>query len=100
MPVNRIVNSLPAELNQFPYQVSISLAGVWGVPFAIAQNSICSGSIIDPRWILTSAFCVYELSPKSRIMVQAGKNFVNEANEPYQQNRFVSKTYIHPSYPG
>ncbi|KAF7996817.1 hypothetical protein HCN44_002463 [Aphidius gifuensis] len=100
MPVNRIVNALPAELNQFPYQVSISLAGVWGVPFIISQNPICSGSIIHPRWILTSAYCVYELTSKDRILVQAGKNFINEATEPYQQNRFVNKVYLHPSYPG
>lgn len=44
----RITNGQAASDGQFPYQVGLSLNGVW-----------CGGSLISTTYVLTAAHCVY-----------------------------------------
>ena len=49
--IGRIVGGKDAKDGEFPWQVSIrNLAG-------IGYSHFCGGSIIDKKWILTSAAC-------------------------------------------
>lgn len=54
----RITNGEEASLNQFPYQVSITLSSSYLVFRKKTWN--CGGSILSSNWILTAAHCVQE----------------------------------------
>uniref|UniRef100_A0A673G5C2 Coagulation factor VII, like n=1 Tax=Sinocyclocheilus rhinocerous TaxID=307959 RepID=A0A673G5C2_9TELE len=54
----------------------------------------CGGVILDCRWILTAAHCVWEKDP-TLLQVTVGKKLLDEGTE---QIRKVSKVFIHPWY--
>ncbi|XP_058055202.1 serine protease SP24D-like [Anopheles bellator] len=67
---SRIVGGSIASEGQFPYQVAL-LRG---------SSLSCGGSIIDARWVLTAAHCVYSgnaVVPASAITVLAGTTNLN-----------------------
>lgn len=54
-PQPRIVGGRDAEINQFPYQISLRLY----------NQHICGGSIISKNYIITAAHCVSTFSGNS-----------------------------------
>ncbi|XP_053680075.1 brachyurin-like [Anopheles nili] len=89
----RIIDGTLANVHEFPYQVSMQ----WNFNNGSRPRHFCSGSIINPNWILTAAHCSPELSSDGWIEVVAGVN--NIANEESSvQRRNVTRFVQHPRY--
>ena len=54
----RIRGGSDAEVGEFPYIISIRR-------IANAFKHMCAGVLVDPQWVLTSAFCVSEVGTYS-----------------------------------
>ncbi|XP_055599208.1 collagenase-like [Uranotaenia lowii] len=79
----RIVNGNFAVLGQFPYfaQIFLTVDGF---------NSLCGGSIISNRWILTAAHCADGVS---RFQIFVGSVEITKGTQYFFQEK-----YIHPNY--
>ncbi|KAJ8687274.1 hypothetical protein QAD02_023068 [Eretmocerus hayati] len=91
---NRIVGGENAQPGEFPHQVSLQ----WGLPPILPLSHLCGGSIINENWVMTAAHC-----PKGVLFgglwVKAGKHYIGTYEQSEQTVR-VSKSYVHPEYPG
>ncbi|XP_060530972.1 trypsin-2-like [Cylas formicarius] len=83
-PSHRIIDGTPANITDFPYQVSIQFNG----------SHECGGSIINPRYILTAAHCFVDLSPNIEVSVIAGTSTWATGG----QKRTVVNTTFHDEY--
>ena len=56
-PLNRITGGQDAGLNEYPWQAEIQTLqdGLW--------TYLCGGSIILDSWIITSAYCMFNMTP-------------------------------------
>jgi len=80
----RIVNAVPAELNQFPYQVSVrSIAG--------SNASLCGGSVLSSHFVLTAAHCT---KGYSRFEIGFGSTLLNSPQ--FKMTSFSKKE--HPNF--
>lgn len=89
--VDRIVGGVNANINEFPYQVSLR---------TIADNHhFCGGSIISDRHILTAAHCVFgSIRPPYRnVRVYAGSSSSKSVNG---SAHLVKRIDVHPKYTG
>uniref|UniRef100_A0A2S2Q3B9 Coagulation factor IX n=1 Tax=Sipha flava TaxID=143950 RepID=A0A2S2Q3B9_9HEMI len=64
---SRIVGGENSSPGEFPWQISLQLITGW------TARHICGGSVINEKWVLTAAHCVYGLS-KDLLSVVAGKH--------------------------
>ncbi|KAG5334118.1 TRY7 protein, partial [Acromyrmex charruanus] len=64
----RIVDGTPTIITKHPYQVSIHYK----------DKLTCGGSIINERWILTAAHCVYGEKTLSVFKVRVGSTYYNK----------------------
>jgi len=89
--IGRIVGGKDAKDGEFPWQVSIrNLAG-------IGYSHFCGGSIIDKKWILTSAACCLNQFTWVIHVVAGGiELFITEEEE--EQRRDAAQTIMHPNY--
>lgn len=82
--VRRVIGGTDAAAHAWPWQVLI-LNG---------SSLYCSGSIISPTWILTSAHC---LDKTYNTLVYVGRHGVNE-KDTHEQKLQVKEHSIHPNY--
>ncbi|XP_044757149.1 trypsin-3-like [Coccinella septempunctata] len=77
-----IAGGEPADIKDFPYQVSLRLG-----------NAKCGGAILNEKYILSAAHCTYDVDPKE-IMVRAGSNLLNSGGVVIA----VDATFQHESF--
>lgn len=85
-----IINGQNAEANQFPFHVGL-------IRHMESGNTLCSGSLISRRSILTSASC---LTGAERVSVFLGAQDMTSNTERYQARLRVNPPnyIIHPDY--
>ncbi|PSN50402.1 hypothetical protein C0J52_08570 [Blattella germanica] len=81
----RIVGGIPADITNFPYQVS----------FEWYEQHWCGGSIISPNYVLIAAHCVRGKSLSS-IRIRAGTSIKQQGGSIHAISQVVS----HPNYVG
>merc|ERR1712215_405377 len=86
---NRIHGGSDAEVGEFPYIISIRR-------IANAFKHMCAGVLIDPNWVLTSAFCVSEVGTYSIDAVGGEHNLIIPS--AHEQIRGVESIIRHPNY--
>ncbi|XP_017775838.1 PREDICTED: chymotrypsin-1-like [Nicrophorus vespilloides] len=80
----RIVGGMVAEDGKYPYQVSIRMWNVY---------HFCGGSILNDRWILTAAHCVYN-QKFDNMTVVVGTNSLSKGGVEHEIESIVA----HPFY--
>lgn len=88
----RIVNGSKADLNSFPYLVSLGRAITNRYN---NQSHYCGGALINSRWVLTAAHCISDFKPK-KLLVAMGSNDRNRMRAIVE----ASSTVVHPDYSG
>uniref|UniRef100_A0A2M4D106 Putative serine proteinase n=1 Tax=Anopheles darlingi TaxID=43151 RepID=A0A2M4D106_ANODA len=89
----RIIQGTIASDHEFPYQVSLQ----WNFNNGSRPKHFCSGSILNPNWILTAAHCEGGFTRDGWIEVVAGvKNIAIE--DSAEQRRNVSRFVQHERY--
>ncbi|XP_054435538.1 coagulation factor IX [Pteronotus mesoamericanus] len=86
-PINdftRVVGGEDAEPGQFPWQVILNGK----------VDTLCGGSIINEKWVVTAAHCI---KPGDTITVIAGKHNI-EVKEETEQKRNVVRILLHHNY--
>lgn len=91
LPTYKIIGGTTADVNQFPYQVSVQFQ------FQSQQKHICSGSILSAEWIITAAHCITEVPSFGFKVVEAG---TEDLSDIFKQNVKVQKEIVHPLYKG
>ncbi|KAJ8942812.1 hypothetical protein NQ318_022826 [Aromia moschata] len=84
----RIVGGSPANITDYPYQVSVLYSG----------SHACGGTIISEKYILTAAHCTYDVTA-SELSIRAGSSYHNSGGQVvavsniYQHSQFNIDTY-------
>jgi secreted trypsin-like serine protease len=86
-----IVGGQPTEPGEYPWQA-----------FLLIGNRVCGGVLIQPRWVLTAAHCVWiddatgQVAPGD-VTVFLGKHDISRF-EPTEQALGVTQVVVHPTY--
>lgn len=88
--IGRIVGGEVAEMNEFPWQVSLRSLG------AVGATHFCGGSIIDANWVVTAAHCCSGQSSLTMHVVAGGIEL--NTNEGVEQRADVDEIIMHPDY--
>ena len=94
----RIINGIPANLGEFPWQAQLITFWVDG------DTHLCGGTLISSKHVLTAAHCFVNwitnmAIPKEEIKVITGRLSIYDY-EPQQVTSKVAKIIIHPDYSG
>jgi uncharacterized membrane protein len=89
---SRIVGGEPADILDYPWQVSLQLQPQFG------GGHFCGGSVINNEWILTASHCLVwddvDLMPH-HIRIRAGFSLLNSTEGSYYN---VAEFILHPDY--
>nr|ATU82435.1 venom S1 protease 23 [Lethocerus distinctifemur] len=85
----RIVGGKPAEENEYPYLVRVSMDTSWGVA------NICGGTIVTNYHVLTASHCTTDVD--AQYYVTTGQHIVNLPSNRSRMYR-VEKVINHPEY--
>lgn len=85
------LGSTPAAPNQFPFLVAIYFKLI--MDGELWQAPLCTGSILNNRWIITAADCVYRVEEPNFFMVAGRQNFT-ESGTIYH----IESIHVHPDF--
>ena len=86
MRKTRITGGSETEINEYP----------WMAYVATRHGSMCGGSLISDRWVVTAAHCA--LVHHDDIRVDLGQHDVTSATEAVLVRKYVAEIHIHPAY--
>lgn len=90
---NRMENGVPAAPDQFPFQVMINTTSTYQNVTYIQHT--CTGTILNERWILTSATCV-AWNPQSALSLELGAQHLKGDGIRYD----IEQIIVHPEFAG
>jgi secreted trypsin-like serine protease len=89
----RIVNGLPAQHGEFPWQISLRFS-----PYAFFQRQhICGGTLIAPGWVLCAAHCFGSSKNPSKFRVRVGE-WHQKDDDRTEKDIAVSKIIVHSQF--
>jgi secreted trypsin-like serine protease len=92
-PRARVVHGVQADRGQWPSAVSLSVVKQGG-----RAAALCAGTVIDSRWILTAAHCIFDRHRGGVKSVRAVTAFA-KSNVPRQgETRRVKAVVAHPDF--
>ena len=92
-PRARVVHGVQADRGQWPSAVSLSIVKEGG-----RAASLCAGTVIDSRWVLTAAHCIFDTPGGGVKSVRAVTAFA-KSNLPRQgEVRRIKSLIAHPGF--
>ncbi|KAK4878209.1 hypothetical protein RN001_010715 [Aquatica leii] len=76
---DRIVGGFPANISDYPYQVSLR---------TLLNEHFCGGSILNQLWVLTAAHCLAQTTA-ANTMVVVGTNSLSSGGTRYNVSKFI-----------
>ncbi|CAL8078739.1 unnamed protein product [Orchesella dallaii] len=92
LPHPYIVNGKDAEKNEFPWQVSLQLHS--------KSSHRCGGSILNDRYILTAAHCLYRnaYTSKQKMKIIVGDYILDTEKDGEHEEFEIEKIIVHYNY--
>jgi hypothetical protein len=85
----KVLGGSDTDISLYPWQV-----------FLVAGNSLCGGTIIDDKWILTAAHCLFDAREReiSSVVMQVIAGMTNPFDSAQGEVYFVRNVIIHKDY--
>jgi secreted trypsin-like serine protease len=92
-PRTRVVHGVQADRGQWPSAVSLSIHKEGG-----RAASLCAGTVIDSRWILTAAHCIFDRRRGGVKSLRAVTAFANSNVPRRGEARRIKSVVVHPDF--
>ncbi len=92
-PTTKIVGGQPTQISAVPYQAALIFSGTQG-------DLNCGGAILDERWVITAAHCIYDFAEQrvqdpSSYQVVVGRSALSDVNGAVLE---IERIVMHEAY--